>query len=125
VNAVAQEGQDMGTGDGRFPAASRIGHVHLKVGDAAVAEQFYTHALGLDVMARRRPAAVFMASGGYHHHIAANTWMSHGTGNRPAGALGLSELQLAVTDTDLSRTITDRMGGASFTDPWGNRLKVA
>jgi catechol 2,3-dioxygenase len=115
VNAVVVEGRERGVGDGRFPAGSRIGHVHLKVGDAAEAERFYTAALGLEVMARRAPHAVFMSSGGYHHHLAVNTWMSRGAGRRDSRALGLAEVELRATDA---------RPAAAFEDPWGNRLRT-
>jgi catechol 2,3-dioxygenase len=125
VEAVVAEAREMGQGDGRFPAASRIGHVHLKVGDAAEAERFYTAAFGFEVTHRRPPHAVFLASGGYHHHIAANTWTSRGAGLRPADALGLAELSLAVTDTGVLANIEKRAGGAALADPWGNRIRIA
>jgi catechol 2,3-dioxygenase len=115
MGAMAAEGQEQGVGDGRFPTSSRIGHVHLKVGDAAEAERFYTEALGLDVMARRAPHAVFMSSGGYHHHLAVNTWMSRGAGRRDPRALGLAEVELHAMD---GRAATE------FGDPWGNRVRI-
>jgi catechol 2,3-dioxygenase len=115
VGAVVAEGQEKGVGDGRFPSGSRIGHVHLKVGDAAEAERFYTQTLGLEVMARRAPHAVFMASGNYHHHIAVNTWMSRGAGKRDPNALGLAEVDFQATDARAT---------AAFEDPWGNRVRV-
>jgi catechol 2,3-dioxygenase len=115
VNAVVAEGRERGVGEGRFPAQARIGHVHLKVGDAAEAEQFYAQALGLEVMARRAPHAVFMASGGYHHHLAVNTWMSRGAGRRPEGALGLAEVAFEATDSRAAIAVED---------PWGNRVRV-
>jgi catechol 2,3-dioxygenase len=122
VQAVAREGQENGTGDGRFPTGSVIGHVHLKVGDAQAAEQFYTQALGIDVTHRRAPHAVFMSSGGYHHHIAANTWMSQGAGKRSSQALGLGELELVVSDTAVRSALMEHNGGNIFSDPWGNRV---
>lgn len=124
VDAVVAAGRAGGNGDGRFPAESRIGHVHLKVGDAAAAEAFYTQALGLEVMARRAPQAVFMATGGYHHHVAVNTWMSRGAGRRQPGALGLAELRLEAADPATVQAIAKRMGGAAFDDPWGTRVVV-
>ncbi len=51
-----------------------IGHVHLHVSDLAQSEQFYSGKLGLDVMQRGYPGALFMAAGGYHHHLGVNTW---------------------------------------------------
>lgn len=72
------------------PEETRIGHVHLRVGDVAAAEAFYA-GLGLEVM-QRMPRASFLASGGYHHHIAVNNWGS--TGRRPEGLSGFVSVEL-------------------------------
>jgi catechol 2,3-dioxygenase len=57
-----------------MPAGTRIGHIHLRVNDLARAEAFYAQTLGFDVMLRGYPGALFVAAGGYHHHIGLNTW---------------------------------------------------
>lgn len=65
-----------------------IGHVHLKTANIDRIHDFYVGILGFDVMARI-PNAIFLSSGGYHHHLAFNTWESEG-GNKPAfGTTGL------------------------------------
>jgi catechol 2,3-dioxygenase len=70
-------------------ARVRIGHVHLKVADLQRALRFYAGVLGMEVMQRYGDGAVFLSAGGYHHHIALNTWESLG-GSPPAeGATGL------------------------------------
>lgn len=56
-------------------AGVTIGHVHMKAADLTVIEAFYVDILGFSVMARY-PQAVFIAAGGYHHHLAFNTWES-------------------------------------------------
>jgi catechol 2,3-dioxygenase len=67
----------------------RIGHVHLKVADLQRALKFYAGVLGLEVTQRYGDGAVFLSAGGYHHHIALNTWESLG-GQPPApGTTGL------------------------------------
>ena len=67
----------------------RIGHVHLKVADLQRALRFYSGVLGLEVTQRYGEGAVFLSAGGYHHHIALNTWESLG-GSPPApGSTGL------------------------------------
>jgi catechol 2,3-dioxygenase len=124
VASITAAGREDGTGDGRFPKSSRIGHVHLKVGDAAEAERFYAGVLGLAVTHRRPPDAVFMAAGGYHHHIAVNTWSSRGAQRRPEGAIGLAEVELAVTDAAILGRIEADLGSASACDPWGNRIRL-
>ncbi len=66
----------------------RIGHVHLKVSDIERSLGFWRGILGFEVM-QRREGAVFISAGGYHHHIALNTWDSLG-GSPPApGKTGL------------------------------------
>jgi catechol 2,3-dioxygenase len=124
VEGIVEAGRLAGGGAGRFPADSRIGHVHLKVGDAAEAQRYYMDALGFDVTHRRPPHAAFLSSGGYHHHLGVNTWMSRGAGRRDPEALGLAEIGLAVRDEALKAEIASRMGGNAFTDPWGNRLAL-
>jgi catechol 2,3-dioxygenase len=67
----------------------RIGHVHLKVADLKRALRFYAGVLGMEVMQRYGDGAVFLSAGGYHHHIALNTWESLGGSPPPAGTTGL------------------------------------
>lgn len=67
----------------------RIGHVHLKVADIERALGFYRDILGFEITQHYGTQAVFLSAGGYHHHIALNTWQSRG-GERPApGTTGL------------------------------------
>ncbi|MGF1444604.1 MAG: VOC family protein [Pikeienuella sp.] len=71
------------------PAATRIGHVHLRVADLDRAIAFYSGVLGLAVMQRLTSGAAFLSAGGYHHHIALNTWESAGGNPPPPGHTGL------------------------------------
>jgi catechol 2,3-dioxygenase len=66
-----------------------IGHVHLKVADIERALKFYSGILGLQITQRLGDGAVFLSAGGYHHHIALNTWESLGGSPPPRGATGL------------------------------------
>ena len=67
----------------------RIGHVHLKVANLERALGFYSGILGLQIMQRLGNGAAFLSAGGYHHHIAFNTWESLGGSPPPEGATGL------------------------------------
>jgi len=67
----------------------RIGHVHLKVADLDRALSFYCDVLGFEVMERRANQVAFVSAGGYHHHIALNTWESAGGRPAPPGSTGL------------------------------------
>ncbi len=75
--------------DYRLPDAVRIGHVHLTVSDLARAERFYCGILGFSVTQRWGDQALFLATGGYHHHIGLNIWAGRGTTPPPAGHTGL------------------------------------
>ena len=71
------------------PAATRVGHVHLKVADLDRAIEFYSGVLGFEVTQRYGPQAAFLSAGGYHHHIGLNTWESAGAQPPPPGHPGL------------------------------------
>ena len=75
-----------------------IGHVHLKVADLARALAFYHGVLGFTVTQRMGDTAVFLSAGGYHHHIALNTWESAGGEAPPPGSTGLYHLAIRYPD---------------------------
>jgi catechol 2,3-dioxygenase len=110
-----------------------VGHVHLQVGDVEGARRFYVDTLGFEVTATW-PGALFVAAGGYHHHLAMNTWNSAGAGPR-ASSLGLGEVSIVVPTADDVAALTSRLAHAGvavtddgaalrFQDPWRNLLKV-
>jgi catechol 2,3-dioxygenase len=67
----------------------QIGHTHLTVGDLERSLGFYRDLLGFEVTARYGDSAVFLSAGGYHHHIALNTWAGKGATPPPRGHTGL------------------------------------
>jgi catechol 2,3-dioxygenase len=67
--------------------------VHLKVADVERALRFYRDVLGFQLM-QRYPGAAFVSAGGYHHHIALNTWESEGGRPPPRGTTGLFHLAI-------------------------------
>jgi catechol 2,3-dioxygenase len=71
------------------PPGLHIGHVHLKVANLERALAFYAGVLGFAVTQRLGDSAVFLSAGGYHHHIALNTWESLGGSPPPPGSTGL------------------------------------
>lgn len=115
-------------------AGQVVGHVHLKVGQTAAAKDFYVDSLGFEVTAEL-PGALFVSAGGYHHHMAMNTWQSAGVGLRAPG-LGLGRVDIALPDADSVAATAERLrgkgldvrldGGAlEVDDPWGNVVRVA
>ena len=74
---------------------TRIGHVHLKVADLERAVAFYHGVLGFEVTERWGEEVAFLSAGGYHHHIALNTWQSRGGTPPPSrGTTGLYHLAI-------------------------------
>ncbi len=108
------------------PADLQIGHIHLKVGNAAQAAQFYRDALGLDLVSAL-PGASFMSWGGYHHHVGLNEWESRGQPQPAASASGLGEIEFVTPDLSGLRgrpDVTDHGDHLALQDPWGNRITV-
>lgn len=111
---------------------TRLGHMHLQVGDIAQAEEFYHGILGFDVVARM-PSALFVSAGGYHHHIGMNIWHSRGAGPAPAGFAGLRFFTIE-SPTEEARAhvvahvraaeldVHERDGVISIQDPWHNTI---
>lgn len=111
-----------------------LGHVHLRVGDIPSARAFYVDTLGFDVTADMGEA-LFVSVGGYHHHMAMNTWMSKGVDARDP-ALGLAEVRLIVPSDGSVDSLANRLesrkmeyrlqdDGIRVADPWGNNLHIA
>jgi catechol 2,3-dioxygenase len=75
-----------------------IGHVHLKVSDLERALAFYQGVLGFEVTERLGDSAAFLSAGGYHHHIALNTWESRGAPAPPPDTTGLYHFAIRYPD---------------------------
>jgi len=66
-----------------LPEQTTMGHVHFCVADIPSTVEFW-EGHGFELMAELRAQAAFLASGGYHHHVGANTWQSQGAPYAPA-----------------------------------------
>lgn len=79
-----------------------IGHVHLRTADIDRVRAFYVDVLGFDVVLEARGVPgwgttgdiLFVAAGGYHHHLGFNTWKSAGGPPQPDGVAGLHHVAL-------------------------------
>ena len=115
---------------------AHIGHVHLRVADLAAAERFYVDVLGFEVTVRSYPGALFVAAGGYHHHVGLNTWSSAGGPPSTPGARGLRHFTLTLptrTPLDAVAAHTTAAGfppreqpgeGLLVTDPFGIAVRL-
>jgi catechol 2,3-dioxygenase len=102
-----------GDPDTGMAAGTRLGHVHLQVADLAAAEAFWVDALGFDVTVRGYPGALFVSTGGYHHHVGLNTWAGVGAPSPPAGSRGLVRFELVLPDDGAVRAAADRVAGVA------------
>ena len=111
-----------------------IGHVHLSVGDVESAREFYVNRLGFEQTTTYGSQALFVSAGGYHHHMAMNTWNSRGAGRRQL-ALGLGKVEIVVPSADDLGQLAERMSHhevptrddgrtLAFDDPWSNLVEV-
>jgi catechol 2,3-dioxygenase len=118
-----------------MPKGTRMGHLHLHVGDLERATAFYSEALGLDRTVWEYPGALFMSAGGYHHHLGTNLWA--GAGATPAGPDDAQLLEwtmrfpaggsLGATVDSLQRWgfAAEREEETVLTrDPWGQGLRL-
>ena len=120
--------------ENQVTAETKVGHVHLSVGSIEAAEEFYIKMLGFEQTLNWGGQALFVSAGGYHHHMAMNTWRSRGAGRRQL-TLGLGQVEIKIENTDQLLEVKDRLafhdletssGENSVTvdDPWGNKITL-
>ncbi|TSI18553.1 VOC family protein [Brevibacterium aurantiacum] len=113
----------------------KVGHVHLQVGDVPTARSFYVEALGFEPSFSSMPGVLFASAGGYHHHVAMNTWNSQGAGPR-AASLGLGDVAITVPGREDLDALAARLSAhklqfaddgrsVQVSDPWGTQITVA
>ncbi len=117
-----------------LPAGGDMGHLHFYVGDLREAERFYVEALGFDVSTRMFPGALFIAAGGYHHHLGLNVWAAHQPVAGPEDA-GLDEWTLDIPSSRDAEELVERAGRAGVivereggaliaVDRWNLRVRI-
>ena len=117
-----------------MPEGTRMGHLHLHVGDIDQAARFYHDALGLDKVVWNYPGALFMSAGGYHHHLGTNTWARRAAsaGSQDARLLewrlhlGSAEAVDAAAKslTGAGNMVERDASDARVADPWGTVLRL-
>ena len=109
-----------------------IGHLHLHVGDLQESTRFYVEVVGFEIMTYL-PSAVFVAAGGYHHHVGFNTWRGPDVPPAPQGTVGLRYFTVLLRDeAELAALrkralaagvqVEDALEGTLLRDPSGNAL---
>jgi len=113
-----------------------MGHVHLQVAEIESTVGFYRDLLGFGLMAQLGDSAAFLAAGGYHHHLGANTWESRGASPPPAGTAALRHATIVLPDDAARDRVLERLQqagraaedgehGPAVSDPSGNRLVLS
>ncbi|AKG03459.1 glyoxalase [Salimicrobium jeotgali] len=119
----------------KLPEETVIGHIHLHVSDLQEAENFYTDGLGFATVSRLGDRALFLADGGYHHHIGLNTWAGTGIPAASRKTPGLESFAIVLPDQasaeetagrlkELGAPVTEREGAVVTEDPSGNRIRL-
>ncbi len=117
-----------------MPAGTAIGHVHLYVADIDVASAFYHTGVGFDKVVWSYPGALFLSAGGYHHHLATNTWAA-GAARPTADDARLLDWEIIVPNNSDAEAVANNLAAAGHevasvdeawvvTDPWGTRVSI-
>ena len=121
------------------PTGTTMGHVHLHVGDLEQTDAFYSEAVGFDRTVWHYPGALFLAAGGYHHHLGTNTWAGPGaTPSQPDDAR-LLEWTIVLPDGTSISEVGESLTRGNYPivweadpaarrelvihDPWGIQLR--
>ncbi len=103
---IAEAGMD--TWD-NTPLDTIIGHIHLHVGDLDQARQFYVEGLGFDLVMEAGTSAIFLSTGGYHHHIGLNVWSGRGALAPPENSVGMKHYSLKFPDEESREETLDNL----------------
>ncbi|WP_316572771.1 VOC family protein [Neobacillus sp. YIM B06451] len=114
-----------------LPAGTIMGHIHLHVADLVKAKQFYGEGLGFDLVSRY-PQALFMSTGGYHHHLGLNTWNGAGAPPPPENSVGLKQFSLIFPSEQERKEASGKLEALGFNvnenwtvvDPSGNMVHL-
>jgi len=95
------------------PAATRLGHLHLRVADLDASQRFYCDLLGFELQVRIG-GALFVSAGGYHHHLGMNVWQTRGAPPPHQPCCGMQEFSIRLPDpADLER-LGERLAAANL-----------
>lgn len=118
-----------------LPTDTLMGHIHLHVSELSRTEEYYTKGLGFDVVTRYGGQALFISTGGYHHHIGLNTWNGIGAPSPSENSVGLKWFTLVLPNEEaLTQTLANLHGIGAWVqedgreiftkDPSGNKIKL-
>jgi catechol 2,3-dioxygenase len=82
----------------RLSDQTKLGHLHLHVGDLDVSNNFFNETFGYSLTQKFGNQAYFLSDGGYHHHIGINLWAGSNLPKKNQDESGLRGYQVAETE---------------------------
>lgn len=118
----------------KLPTDTMIGHIHLHVANLAISQTFYEDGLNFDLITTY-PGALFMSSGGYHHHLGLNIWNGEGAVRPKKNNAGLNFFTIVIKDEATREQLKDNLEQMNVTvetfdnayvveDPSGNVIHL-
>jgi catechol 2,3-dioxygenase len=118
-----------------LPPETVMGHIHLHVAEFEKVKEFYCNGLGFEVVCRYGNQALFISTGGYHHHIGLNTWNGMGAPKPQANSVGLIQYSLVFPSDEERSNAKERLvklgykvvndeRAFSTEDPSGNAIRL-
>lgn len=116
-----------------LPADTLIGHIH--VNNLEAADKFYIDGLNLNLTMKYGSQASFYSFGGYHHHIAVNTWNGVKAERPLALRGGLKSFTIRFYEQEELKKVVSQLNDLGFAvtkeeiyyltkDPFGNFVKL-
>ena len=110
-----------------------VGHVHLEVSSIPRAREHYVDTLGFSVTQSYDSSGLFVAAGGYHHHVGLNVWNDR---TDPPTGRGLDWFEVVLPNEAAVSTVRDRLvaadteitdteDGFTVTDPDGITVRLS
>jgi catechol 2,3-dioxygenase len=124
-----------GRGRGGVPDATTVGHVHLEVSSLSLARAFYVDTVGFGLK-HRVDGALFVAAGGYHHHLGLNVWAGPQATPPPPEEAQLLEWEIRLPTPEEVAAAARSLEEAGHPtrraapdevltkDPWGTQLRI-
>ena len=114
--------------DRPLPVGTKIGHMHLHVGDIDAGHRFYRDQLGFLDANDFGSGVDFHANGRFKHRMAINTWQGAGVTQPPPGTAGLRHFTIRYDSAERLQSVLDRVEASPHAeghlvhDPSGNAI---
>ncbi|MBU9723728.1 MULTISPECIES: VOC family protein [Bacillaceae] len=114
-----------------FPPETVMGHIHLHVSSLEGSQEFYTKGLGFDIATSKYPGALFLSTGGYHHHIGLNVWNGEGASAPAKNSVGFVSYTLVYPNQEVRDKVVSNLTNIGVSvdkkdyrteDPSGNEI---